>query len=201
MFDAGCDVPAGPVKFNSDEWFDLFRHAQKEAKRLGLEICIPNCSGWSSSGGPWNKPENAMKEVVFTETAVKGPSVFDGKLPRTKNDHGFYEDIAVLAYPTPKPGAKLENLEKKIFRWRQIAGLMHNRDQNFFDPTSQKPFPANQLVDAAKEIDLTKSMRQDGSLNWNVPAGEWTILRIGYRCNGQLWRMRSHGSARGDQGR
>ncbi|MBQ9431048.1 MAG: hypothetical protein IJU44_05805 [Kiritimatiellae bacterium] len=185
MFDAGCNVPPGPVKFNSDEWFDLFRHAQKEAKRLGLEICIPNCSGWSSYGGPWNKPENAMKNVVFTETAVKGPSVFDGKLPRTKDDHGFYEDIAVLAYPTPKAGAKLENLEKKIFRWRQIAGLMHNRDQNFFDPTSKKTYPADQLVDAAKEIDLTKSMRKDGSLNWNVPAGEWTILRIGYRCNGQ----------------
>ncbi|MBP5228303.1 MAG: hypothetical protein J6336_13055 [Kiritimatiellae bacterium] len=185
MFDAGCDVPAGPVKFNSDEWFDLFRHAQKEAKRLGLEICIPNCSGWSSSGGPWNKPDNAMKDVTFTETAVKGPSVFNGKLPRTQDDHGFYEDIAVLAYPTPKSGAKLENLEKKIFRWREIAGLMHNRDRNFFDPTSKKQFPADQLVDATKEIDLTKAMQPDGSLNWNVPAGEWTILRIGYRCNGQ----------------
>ncbi|MBP5321038.1 MAG: hypothetical protein J6334_08620 [Kiritimatiellae bacterium] len=178
-------MPPGPVKFNSEEWFDLFRHAQKEAKRLGLEICIPNCSGWSSSGGPWNRPDNAMKEVVFTETAVKGPAAFNGQLPRTRDDHGFYEDIAVLAYPTPKPGAKLDNLEKKIFRWRQIAGLMHNRDQDFFDPTSTKRFPADQLVAAASEIDLTRQMKPDGSLTWSVPAGDWTILRIGYRCNGQ----------------
>ena len=97
MFDAGCDIPPGPLKFNSDGWFDMFRHAQKEAKRLGLEICIPNCSGWSSSGGPWNPPANAMKVVVFTETPAKGPSRFSGKLPRTSDDHGFYDAIAVPA--------------------------------------------------------------------------------------------------------
>ena len=48
MFDAGCAIPPGPLKFNSDDWFDMFAHAHREAKRLGLEICIPNCSGWSS---------------------------------------------------------------------------------------------------------------------------------------------------------
>ena len=82
MFDAGCNIPPGPLAFNSPEWFDMLHHAASEARRLGLEICIPNCSGWSSSGGPWNMPSNGMKIVVFTETAVKGPSKFSGKLPR-----------------------------------------------------------------------------------------------------------------------
>ena len=81
MFDAGCAIPPGPLKFNSDAWFDMFAHAHREAKRLGLEICIPNCSGWSSSGGPWNPPANGMKVTVFTETAAKGPSKFSGALP------------------------------------------------------------------------------------------------------------------------
>ena len=45
MFDAGCNVPAGPLAFNTPEWFDLIRHAASEARRLGLEICIPrSCS-------------------------------------------------------------------------------------------------------------------------------------------------------------
>ena len=43
MFDAGCDIPSGGLDFNSPEWFDMFRHAASEARRLGLEICIPNC--------------------------------------------------------------------------------------------------------------------------------------------------------------
>ena len=173
MFDAGCDIPPGPLKFNSDEWFDMFRHAQKEAKRLGLEICIPNCSGWSSSGGPWNPPANGMKVTVFTETQVKGPSRFAGKLPRTERDNGFYDDIAVIAYPTPKPGAKLSNLDSKTFRSR--GGVRRDTED----------FPADQVVARKSEIDLTGKMSKDGSLEWDVPQGDWTILRIGYICNGR----------------
>jgi hypothetical protein len=173
MFDAGCAIPAGPLKFNSKEWFDLFLHAQKEAKRLGLEICIPNCSGWSSSGGPWNKPANAMKVTVFTETAVKGPKVFSGILPRTKKDHGFYEDIAVLAYPTPAAGAKISQHHKKI-------GL--SRGGNIRDT---KEFSKKQIVAKDNIVDLTSKTSKDGKLVWNVPAGDWTILRIGYVCNGR----------------
>jgi len=101
MFDAGCNIPAGPLKFNSPEWFDMFKHAAKEAKRLGLEICIPNCSGWSSSGGPWITPEKSMKFFTTSKTDVTGPCRFDAVLPREQKDNGFYEDVAVVAYPIP----------------------------------------------------------------------------------------------------
>ncbi|MBQ9431702.1 MAG: hypothetical protein IJU44_09145 [Kiritimatiellae bacterium] len=173
MFDAGCAIPPGPLKFNSPEWFDMFRHAHSEAKRLGLEICIPNCSGWSSSGGPWNPPKNGMKRVVFTETAAKGPTRFSGILPRTAKDNGFYEDIAVLAYPTPKPGATLSNLAEKTFAERGKV----NRDT--------KPAAAGTVVAKDSVVELTARMKADGSLEWDVPVGEWTILRIGYICNGR----------------
>ena len=57
IVDVACFVPPGPLKFNTPEWYDLLRHAQREAKRLGLEITLSNCSGWSNSGGPWIAPE------------------------------------------------------------------------------------------------------------------------------------------------
>ncbi len=101
MFDAGCDIPPGGLDFNSPEWFETFRHAASEARRLGLEICIPNCSGWSSSGGPWNPPSNGMKRVTFRQTSARGPAKFRAKLPRETDDHGFYADIGVFAFPTP----------------------------------------------------------------------------------------------------
>ncbi len=101
MFDAGCEIPPGGLNFNSPEWFDMFQHAASEAHRLGLEICIPNCSGWSSSGGPWNPPSNGMKRVTFSQTNVAGPQKLVLKLPRETNDHGYYADIGVFAFPTP----------------------------------------------------------------------------------------------------
>ena len=97
IFNVDCDIPAGPVKFDSAEWHELFKHAIKEANRLGLEICVMNGGGWSSSGGPWNTPEHAMQRVVTSEQRVQGPSLFDGVLPQPPSKLGFYRDIAVLA--------------------------------------------------------------------------------------------------------
>lgn len=105
MFDAGCEIPAGPLKFNSPEWFELIRHAASEARRLGLEICLPNCSGWSSSGGPWVKPEDGMMELVWTAGEnVVGPTNVNGRLeapPFASPRAPFYRDLAVIAVPVP----------------------------------------------------------------------------------------------------
>src|SRR5580765_2361586 len=56
IFNVDCGIPHGDVQLMSPEWRELFKHAIKEADRLGIEICVHNCAGWSSSGGPWNTP-------------------------------------------------------------------------------------------------------------------------------------------------
>ena len=94
-----CGIPAGPVKFMSPEWREDFKFAVSEANRLGLELTVENCAGWSSSGGPWNTPENAMQQVVSSEVRVNGPTDFSAALPPPPTKLDFYHDIAVLAYP------------------------------------------------------------------------------------------------------
>src|SRR5438874_5299623 len=49
IFNVDVGLPAGPVPFMSDKWRELITHAVKEAGRLGIEICMHNCAGWSSS--------------------------------------------------------------------------------------------------------------------------------------------------------
>ena len=94
-----CGIPSGPVKFMSPEWREDFKFAVQEANRLGLDLTVENCAGWSSSGGPWNTTENAMQQVVSSETWVNGPTNFSGVLPQPPTKLDFYHDIAVLAYP------------------------------------------------------------------------------------------------------
>ncbi len=89
--------PVGPVKFLTPEWRELMQHAASEAARLGLKFSIHNCTGWSSSGGPWNTPANAMQRVTISETTFAGPGRFAGVLPQPPTKLGFYRDIAVLA--------------------------------------------------------------------------------------------------------
>jgi hypothetical protein len=115
IFNVSESIPAGPAKFLSPEWRELMKHAVSEADRLGIELCLHNCAGWSSSGGPWNTPEHAMQHVVTSEVQVKGPTRFSGALaqPPTKND--FYRDIAVLAFRTPDgEGVNFKTLAPKI---------------------------------------------------------------------------------------
>ena len=63
VFDAGLPLPEGPVRFASEAWYDHIAFAAHEAERLGLSFGVANCSGWTSSGGPWITPEH--KAPVF----------------------------------------------------------------------------------------------------------------------------------------
>ena len=101
IFDVYDGIPPGPVAFNSPLWFEMLKHANDEAKRLGIELCLANCSGWSSSGGPWVKPADSQKHLVFAETTVKGGAVFSGRLARAQDQYGFYRDLRVVAFPRP----------------------------------------------------------------------------------------------------
>ena len=90
----------GPVKFMSPEWRGFMKQALGEADKLGLEVSIEGCDGWSETGGPWIKPEQGMQHVVWTEKNVNGGAEVSLDLPEPPATRGFYKDIALLAFPT-----------------------------------------------------------------------------------------------------
>jgi len=110
VFNVTQGIPVGKVKFNSDEHTAIMAHAAAECQRLGLTFGLHNCDGWSSSGGPWNTPENSMKMVVWADTIVRGRKV-DLQLPQPPVTAGFYEDIATLAWPATT--AEINSQERK----------------------------------------------------------------------------------------
>jgi len=127
------------IAFGTPEWLDAVRHVASEADRLGLEMAIFSSAGWSETGGPWVKPEQAMKKLVWSETAVEGPRSFIGKLPQPPSNNGpirnlstgagrgkpagapapppdptYYGDSAVVAYRTPAEEVNLADLHPKV---------------------------------------------------------------------------------------
>src|SRR5829696_6622947 len=119
-----ADVAAGggqmverKIVFGTPEWLDAVRHAAAEAERLGLEMDLFASPGWSLTGGPWVKPAQAMKKLVWSETIVRGPRRLSMRLPQPPSNNGpirnlargtapssdptFYGDDAVIAYRTP----------------------------------------------------------------------------------------------------
>ena len=63
--------PAEGLVAATPAWWRLVRFAVAEAVRRGLEIGLHNCPGYSHSGGPWTRPEHAMRELVFERQAVR----------------------------------------------------------------------------------------------------------------------------------
>jgi hypothetical protein len=133
-----ADVAAGQgqtvdkkILFRSPEWLDAVHHAASEADKLGLEMTIFSSAGWSLTGGPWVKPEQAMKKLVWSELKLKGPQNFSGSLPLPPSNEGpiqnlargaripdseqpFYKDCIVLAFPTPGDESDVNSLLSSV---------------------------------------------------------------------------------------
>ena len=96
-FDASLNTPRivqTPVTFMSDAWKAEFHHAVVLADSLGLEFTIASSPGWSETGGPWVKPEQAMKKLVWSERVVEGGARVAGPLPAPPSVSGTFQNIA-----------------------------------------------------------------------------------------------------------
>ena len=96
QFDAGgVNMPkAAPFKrpYLSDDWKEAFRYAVALADSLGMEMAVASAPGWSSTGGPWVSPEDAMKKLEWQTLDVEGGRV-DVQLPALQKVTGPYRDI------------------------------------------------------------------------------------------------------------
>ena len=165
-------APVGPAAFMGDEWRGLFKHAVAEAGRLGLEINMNDDAGWNGSGGPWITPERSMQKVVWSESGLTGPAHFAGTLAQPETVRDFYRDIAVLAFPTPGDYRIADIKAKALYERRDVA------------PAAETELPPAMTIAQARIVDLTGQMGPDGRLEWDVPAGKWTVLRFGHTSTG-----------------
>jgi hypothetical protein len=184
------EPPGGPVAFMSPAWQELFVQSVRDAERLGIDITLGIGPGWCGSGGPWVKPEQAMQHLVFSSVELKGPRSYSAVLPlpeqRSTQFHKmaspFYEDVAVWAFPRRKPIiADID--EKALFERGPYTIWKHVKPHLPASSSYEEPGPAG-VIQPSEIVDLTERLEPDGALDWEVPAGEWTIVRMGRRPTG-----------------
>jgi len=69
----------------------------------------------------------------------------------------------------------------RVNRWEEKAGFSFIYD---YASSATPAVPAADAIDPSALVDLTGKMDRDGTLHWDVPAGRWTILRMGYSLTG-----------------
>ena len=197
----------GPA-FLSPEWKVLFKHALDEAHRLGMKVDVNIAPGWNM-GGPWITPDKACRWYVQSEMTLSGPQKFSGKLPIPDANDGYYDkpnfgvvhqlnipieeadyrDAAVVAFRIPD---NAKNGAKAIIRddlWSKSGRSDHDvytpATLLMAEPRSQWTASEDDSPIAVEDvIDLTSKLQLDGSLEWDVPKGDWVVVRTGHRMTG-----------------
>ena len=206
-------IPPGPVKFMSEPWQQMVADAFAHADALGLEMALGAGAGWCGAGGPWVKPEESMQFLETSVTRVHGPGKFQGALPKPKPRtpffgeetltpelrkvwEEFYLDDYVLAFPAIQGEGEMPDLEEKALYTRgsyssQILGPFTRVPWVRPALPSHAEYPEiapQKCVAAAKVQDLTRLLRKGGTLDWDIPEGEWILMRAGRRITAQTTR-------------
>ena len=204
FLEVNVGVPRGKVDFLSEKWQELFKHAVKEAERLGIRIILGSGPGWAGSGGPWVTPAQSMMHLVASDTTLFGPALFNSVLPLPEPKKPFfgegsltqnlklqrdawYEDVFVLAFPTPIFKSHIDRIDEKALYYRapytSQPGVLP-----YLPAPAAFPEIYGSTIDQNKIVDLTGLLQRDGGMQWQVPAGKWTIMRFVKRNNGAVTR-------------
>lgn len=152
-FDANLQTPQivpNRLVYMTQDWKDAFRHAVRTADAKGLEFAIAASPGWSETGGPWVRPQDAMKKVVWSETDVRGGQRLTAALPAPPAVTGpfqsasvsdplaegtaganlptFYGDARVLAYPIVRSALPQPRITQKDGAAVTDAAALLDRD-------------------------------------------------------------------------
>lgn len=162
-------LPTPRMEFMSTEWRRMVRLALEKAAQLGLEVSInlSICAG--SLKGPWPVGDDAPKKLVWQTLEVQGPQKFIYPFPNPEGQR--FWPVALLAVQTSETPAQPQTASPgpKLSDWQEI-------------PLKAKPLADKQpdAQPALRVVDLTDRLAPEGRLDWQVPAGRWTLLRFGY---------------------
>ncbi len=148
-FDANLGTPQvvkQRLVYMDPNWKVAFKRAVEIADQKKLEFAIAASPGWSETGGPWVKPGEGMKKLVWSETSLTGGKRFTGKISPAPMTTGPWQntklvdliammggakppeppraggDVAVIAVPTSRAFGtpKLESTSGAALDWSKL---------------------------------------------------------------------------------
>ena len=140
-------------------------------------LILPGCEMETLTTGKLESSENGKifhQVALFEESSKDWPMAIPVKFPLTK---ARYFRVTI----TKNPGS-VKAADTRIVRGSRLTKLpqkIGTRTAILDEQSEGDGIPANQIVD------LTSRMKPDGTLDWDVPAGRWTILRFGYTTTAQ----------------
>ena len=160
------------LDYLSPEWMDLFCHTLDKAKEMGVGVDLANASGWPF-GGPWVEVEDACRYLAYKTFRLKGGERLEDKVEYVQTPMvrsiGIKTTIDKLDYPI----AKNDSLQQYAFEQVRY-------------PVSVPLIALTANSSDGRYEDLTALVKEDGSLDWTAPEGDWTLCALFLGWHGKL---------------
>jgi hypothetical protein len=160
------------INYLSLPWVEMLDFTLKEADRLDMGIDMATGNGWPF-GGPWVAAETACKNVVYKTYNIKAGETLAEPIVYVQRPMvraiGRRVDISRLVEPI----SANENL--------QALALEQVR--------FEKELPLQVLMaysDQGRILNLTNKVKEDGTLDWVAPNGDWTLYAVFQGWHGKM---------------
>lgn len=151
-------------EFMSPGWREMVKFTMQEANRLGLKMSINLANTGGSLRGPWNMKEDGPKQLIWADTTILGPKKNSIQLEKPF-DKKYFKDVALMAVEIKSDVKSLGKSAGLNLNWNTVS------------------IPAENANIAGEIIDLSNKIT-NGELNWEIPEGNWRLLRFGHHVIG-----------------
>ncbi len=141
--------------FLSDSSVAMIKYALDEGEKHGIKIGMIGSSGWNA-GGTWVKPDWASKALYYSTLKIRGPV------------------NALIKIPFPElPSRCPKDTDGRPLFFKEVAVL-----------ALPSGLQEKKILDIGEIIDLS-NMLNDDFISFDLPEGDWTIMRFICSNNGQ----------------
>ena len=164
-------LPKPALEFMSPEWREMLKFGLQEAARVGLEVSVNLSSCAGALKGPWEVGADAPKRLICETSALASGAKLDAVLKNP--DRKYFWNIATFAvkYGGAAVAPKTD--------WVNAGDGLYTMHASAWGKKidGQKSLAFHE----AKEIvDLTEKVDAAGRLVWDVPQGQWALVRFGH---------------------
>jgi hypothetical protein len=163
-------LPKPAMEFMSPEWRELLKFGLQEAARVGLEVSVNLSSCAGALKGPWEVGADAPKRLICQATPLAGGARFEAALAKPDRKH-FWDIAAFAVRYAGEPvaaGAEWVNAGDGLYTMSATSGKRVDGQSG----AARR--------DALEVVDLTDKVVAGGRLAWDVPPGQWALVRFGH---------------------
>jgi hypothetical protein len=171
------------IPYLSDEWMRMLEHTLREATRLDLGADMATGTGWPF-GGPWVGDDTSTRALAHkTWTLAQGQRLTE---PVRLRQAPLLRAVGSM----PAPGSPRGSRPVQITDLVEPATANPDLQSLALDQVRfPRDLPLLVLMaydDAGAAIDVTRRVRPDGTLDWEAPAGRWTLHALFLGWHGKM---------------